>query len=75
MVFDMILSSNGMVVLGFAAQERISVGELKHLPEELLFCNPARPHRWLDQDLRHSCGFCQAVRCRASRSTSTRLEA
>ena len=29
MVFDMILSSHGVVVLGFAAQELISIGELK----------------------------------------------
>ena len=31
MVFDMILSSRDVIVLGFAAQELISVGELKRL--------------------------------------------
>lgn len=79
MVFDMILSSRGVVVLGFAAQELISIGELKRALYACLKIRSSVTLRIHTVDPIEICDTRTAWQklygCRASRSSHVRLEA
>ena len=79
MVFDIILSSCGVVVLGFAAQELISIGELKRALYACLKSCSSVTLRVHTVDPIETCDTRTAWQklhgCRASRSTNARLEA